>query len=99
MYVKVQYAPSTGEISSVELILGSVTTPSQSGILYAPMSSIPAQNLGDFVSNPQHYQISNNQITLRSGMTQTGERTLTSVNMDAPMALLRVNTVGSFATL
>lgn len=99
MYVKVKYAPSTGDIDSVELILGTVTTPSQSGLLYASASSIPAQNLGDFVSNPQHYQIANNAIKLRTGATQTGERTLTSVDNSAPMALLRVNTVGSFATL
>lgn len=99
MYVKVKYKASTGDISSVELILGTVTTPSASGILYAHANSIPAQNLGDFVSNPQHYWIESNAIKLRSTATQTGERALTNVDMTAPMALLRANTVGSFATL
>jgi hypothetical protein len=99
MYVKCKYDTSTGLINSVEVISGSVSTASASGVLYANVTSIPGENLGDFVSNPQHYQIQSGVISLRNGYTQTGERLITTPDMTAPMALLRVNKVGSFATL
>lgn len=99
MYVKCKYDTSTGLINSVEVISGSVSTPSASGVLYANVNAIPGENLGDFVSNPQHYKIQSGVISLRDGYTQTGERVIATPDMTAPMALLRVNKVGSFATL
>lgn len=99
MYVKCKYDTSTGLINSVEVISGSVSTPSASGVLYANVNAIPGENLGDFVSNPQHYKIQSGAISLRSGYNQTGERLISEPDMTAPMALLRVNKVGSFATL
>ena len=100
MYVKCKYDTSTGLINSVEVISGSVSTPSESGVLYANVNTIPGENLGDFVSNPQHYKIQSGAISLRDNVyTQTGERLISEPDMTAPMALLRVNKVGSFATL
>lgn len=99
MYVKCKYNTSTGNIETVEVISGDVTTASGSGVLYVNANTIPGKNLGDLVSNPNHYVISGSAIVLRSGSLQTGERTIASPDMTAPMALSRVNTVGSFATL
>ncbi len=99
MMIKCRYNISDGVISTVELILGTVTTPSGNGVLYANASVIPGQNLGDFVSNPQHYRISGNTISLVNGFAQTGERGIASPNTSVPLAMSRVNTISSFATL
>ena len=99
MFVKCKYDTSSGLLSSVEVIAGAVATASGSGILYVNVTSIPGQNLGDLVSNPQHYQIISGVLSLRSGYSQTGERTISTPDMSAPLALLRASKVGSFSIL